>query len=286
MKKVKAIVRPAAPHWVGNGFPVQTIFSYDRFAEALSPFLLLDYAKSTEFPGDGVKRGVGEHPHRGFETVTIVYEGELAHKDSSGEGGIIRAGDVQWMTAGAGILHEEFHSTRFSQQGGPLQMVQLWVNLPRQHKMMQPRYQAIEKADIPVVLLPDDVGTLRVIAGNYEGTAGSAETVSPLNVFDVQLKPGGQMRLDIPEGWNNAVIVLDGSVRVNGSASLKPSTMALLEREGGEVVLHAEHQSQILILSGEPIDEPVVGHGPFVMNSAQEISQAFADYSQGRFASE
>ncbi|MEL7797941.1 pirin family protein [Idiomarina loihiensis] len=284
MKKVKAIVGAATPHWVGNGFPVQTIFSYDRFAEELSPFLLLDYAKPTEFPGDGVKRGVGEHPHRGFETVTIVYEGELAHKDSSGAGGVIRAGDVQWMTAGAGILHEELHSARFSQQGGPLQMVQLWVNLPRQHKMMPPRYQSIEKTDIPVVLLPDDAGILRVIAGDYGDTSGSAETVSPLNVFDIQLKPGGQMHLDIPEGWSNAVIVLDGTVRVNGSAPLEPSTMALLERGGQEVVLTAERQSQILILAGEPIDEPVVGHGPFVMNSAQEISQAFADYSQGRFA--
>lgn len=285
MKKVKTIVRPAAPHWVGNGFPVQTIFSYDRYAKEMSPFLLLDYAKPTEFPGDGVKRGVGEHPHRGFETVTIVYEGELAHKDSSGESGIIRAGDVQWMTAGAGILHEEFHSEHFSQKGGPLQMVQLWVNLPRQHKMMPPRYQAIERSDIPTVLLPDDAGSLRVIAGNYGDTAGAAKTVSPLNVLDARLKPGGQMSLDIPRGWNSAVIVLDGAVSVNGSTPLEPSTMTLLEREGVEVTLVAEHQSQVLILSGEPIDEPVVGHGPFVMNSDQEILQAFADYSQGRFAS-
>lgn len=283
MKNINAIVKPPAPHWVGNGFPVQTIFSYVRFAEALSPFLLLDYAKPTEFPGDGVKRGVGEHPHRGFETVTIVYEGELAHKDSSGEGGVIRAGDVQWMTAGAGILHEEFHSARFSQTGGPLQMVQLWVNLPQQHKMTRPRYQAIEKAEIPTVALPDNAGTLRVIAGDYGDTAGPATTVSPLKVLDVRLNPGGQMRLDLPDGWNSAAIVLSGTVSVNDSTPLEPSTMAILERDGNKVTLQAEHQSQVLILAGEPLNEPVVGHGPFVMNTTEEISQAFADYSQGRF---
>lgn len=285
MKSITGIVKAPPPHWVGNGFPVRSLFSYQSQAAQMSPFLLLDYAGPMHFPAGGSRRGVGEHPHRGFETVTIVYRGEVEHRDSSGQGGVIGPGDVQWMTAGAGILHEEFHSERFSRSGGDLQMVQLWVNLPRADKMTTPGYQGISHQDIPEVPLANGAGTVRPIAGEFEGRKGPARTFSPMNVWDMRLSAGGYTRLDPPPGWTTAVVVLEGSVRVNSSDPVTDASMVLLSRSGSGVELYAETPSLVLLLSGAPISDPIVGHGPFVMNSKAEILQAFDDFEKGRFGS-
>ncbi|NAW84635.1 pirin family protein [Vibrio sp. V43_P6S15P86] len=283
MKSIYGIIKAPSFHWVGNGFPVRSLFSYQNQAAQMSPFLLLDYAGPMRFPADGVKRGVGEHPHRGFETVTIVYRGEVEHRDSTGKGGIIGSGDVQWMTAGAGIMHEEFHSSTFSQNGGDLQMVQLWVNLPKVDKMTPPNYQAITKADIPEVSLANNVGTLRPIAGHFDGHQGPVNTFSPMHVWDLRLNAGGQTQFDLPQGWTTAVVVLEGEVCVNSSDPVSDGNMVLLSRQNSGVKLHTSQNSLVLLLSGEPINEPIVGHGPFVMNTKKEILHAFEDLQRGQF---
>lgn len=283
MKKILGIYSNNSSHWVGDGFPVRTLFSDNTVGSHLSPFLMLDYAGPTQFTPTSRKRGVGQHPHRGFETVTIVYEGELEHKDSSGGGGSIGPGDVQWMTAGAGILHEEFHSRSFAKNGGTLEMVQLWVNLPAKDKMTPPRYQTVVSTDIPTVALPDDAGSVRVIAGDYEGQKGPALTFTPMDVWDVRLNKGHTTRFTLPAGRSLALVVLRGEVLVNGDDSVGVAQLALLGREGTEVQLDGVSDATILLLSGEPIDEPVVAHGPFVMNTAEEIHQAVRDFNSGRF---
>ncbi|MFA5493472.1 MAG: pirin family protein [Porticoccaceae bacterium] len=283
MKKILGIYSAPRPHWVGDGFPARSLFSYDSHGKQLSPFLLLDYAGPMEFTPTATPRGVGRHPHRGFETVTIVYSGEVAHRDSTGEGGVIGPGDVQWMTAGAGILHEEFHSPAFSRSGGVLEMVQLWVNLPARDKMAAPGYQAIFDRNIPVAELPNGAGTVRVIAGEFSGHAGPARTFTPMNVWDLRLTQGGYSAVTLPAGWIGAAIVLRGEVRINGSAIVRETQMAVLDREGGDLSLEASSDATVLLLSGEPIDEPIVGHGPFVMNTQQEIVQAISDFNSGRF---
>jgi redox-sensitive bicupin YhaK (pirin superfamily) len=270
-------------HWVGDGFPVRSLFSYQSHGKSLSPFLLLDRAGPAEFQPAPTPRGVGPHPHRGFETVTIVYRGEVAHRDSTGQGGVIGPGDVQWMTAGSGILHEEFHSEGFTRSGGPLDMVQLWVNLPARHKMTPPRYQAILSQDIPVVSLPDDAGTLRVIAGDYAGNTGPAHTFSPLSVCDVQLRAGHGAELTAAEGWNTALIVLHGTVQVNGDAIAREAQLVVLSSEGRGLQVEANTDSTLLLLSGEPINEPIAGYGPFVMNTQAEILAAIQDFRNGQF---
>ncbi len=285
MKKVLGIYSSPRPHWVGNGFPVRSLFSYDTLGQHVSPFLLLDYAGPAEFKPAGTpgeRRGVGTHPHRGFETVTIVYKGEVAHQDSTGSGGVIGPGDVQWMTAASGILHEEFHSPAFTQQGGTLEMVQLWVNLPGKDKMAAPRYQGIVDAQIPSVALPHEAGSVRVIAGNYEGAPGPAQTFTPINVWDVRLGRDKEAALALPPGHTAAVVVLHGTVLVNGEV-LREAQMALLEREGDGLRLEANSDAVLLVLSGEPINEPIVGHGPFVMNTQAEIATAINDFNAGRF---
>ncbi len=284
MKKVINIASAPRPHWVGDGFPVRSLFSYHSHGKQLSPFLLLDYAGPAEFAASWRPPGVGSHPHRGFETVTIVYQGEVAHRDSTGNGGVIGPGDVQWMTAGAGILHEEFHSDAFTHSGGALEMVQLWVNLPANDKMTPPAYQAIVSNDIPVVALPDDAGTLRVIAGEYDGHAGPAHTFTPMQVWDMNLKQGGASEFTLPEGWNTALIVLHGTVLVNGDSVTREAQMVLLASAGSKVAIEANSDAVVLLLSGEPINEEIVGHGPFVMNSQAEIMQAIDDFNSGRFA--
>lgn len=283
MKKVLGVYSAPRPHWVGDGFPVRSMFSYDSHGKQLSPFLLLDHAGPVDFNPAKKPRGVGQHPHRGFETVTIVYKGEVAHRDSTGQGGLIGPGDVQWMTAGAGILHEEFHSEEFTRTGGAMEMVQLWVNLPAKDKMTAPGYQAIRNADIPVVALPDQAGAVRVIAGSFDGHAGPAHTYSSMNVWDLRLAQGGVTELALPDGWNSALIVLHGTVLVNGETVSRESQMVLLDASGSKVALEANNDAVVLLLSGEPIDEPIVGHGPFVMNSEEEIVQAFTDFKNGRF---
>lgn len=283
MKRVLGVYSPPRPHWVGDGFPVRSIFSYYSHGKQLSPFLLLDYAGPAEFPPANQPRGVGQHPHRGFETVTIVYQGEVAHRDSTGQGGVIGPGDVQWMTAGAGILHEEFHSEAFTRSGGALEMAQLWVNLPARDKRTPPGYQAIFAQDIPAVPLPDGAGTVRVIAGEYAGQKGPAKTFSPLHVWDLRLTEGGVSELTVPEGWNTALVVLRGTVLVNGEEIARAAQMVLLDPAGHSFSIEANGDAVALLLSGEPIDEPIVGHGPFVMNSQAEIAQAIADFNGGRF---
>lgn len=281
-KKLLSIQRSTDRHWVGDGFPVRTLFSYQNLGPELSPFLLLDYAGPLEFAPTSKRRGVGEHPHRGFETVTIVYAGEVEHRDSAGGGGNIGPGDVQWMTAASGLVHEEFHGREFAQRGGPLEMVQLWVNLPAKDKLATPRYQGILNEQIPIVPLPDDRGSVRVIAGEFAGVKGPAKTFTPIHVWDLRLSGGQQTDIVVPDGYTTALVVLKGAVRVNGAEVIEAAEVGLFERAGRTLRLHGMQDSTALLLSGEPIDEPIVGSGPFVMNTPQEIRQAMADYQSGK----
>lgn len=271
-------------HWVGNGFPVRSLFSYNSLGAQISPFLLLDYAGPHYFEPTSDRRGVCQHPHRGFETVTIVYDGEVEHRDSVGNGGIIGPGDVQWMTAAGGILHEEYHSPAFAKTGGPFRMIQLWVNLPARDKMAPGAYQGIRNADIPVVDLPGNRGNIRVIAGDFGGTKGPARTFTPINLWDVKLVRDANDTLDLPEGHTAMLVVLTGRVTVNGAEGVGEAEMILLDRVGSSVSVHADGDAAFLVLTGEPIDEPIFGHGPFVMNTEAEIRQALNDYKSGRFA--
>jgi redox-sensitive bicupin YhaK (pirin superfamily) len=282
-KKVLSTSSAPDRHWVGDGFPVHGMFGYTGDTKRISPFLLLDYAAPTRFEPTTKRRGVGEHPHRGFETVTIVYDGEVEHRDSTGGGGVIGRGDVQWMTAGSGIVHQEFHSEKYAKAGGPFEMVQLWVNLPAKDKMAPPGYQPITDAQIPAVSLPGEAGSVRVIAGEYGGREGPARTFTPMNVWDVRLDAGKIAELAQPEGWTAQVVVLAGTVQVNGDTILRAAQMATLSTEGGGVSIEANNEAKILLLAGEPIDEPVVGYGPFVMNTREEIVQAIDDFNGGKF---
>ncbi|HEY1929195.1 MAG TPA: pirin family protein [Caulobacteraceae bacterium] len=284
MKKMLGRYGNESGHWVGDGFPVRSLFSYDRMGRQLSPFLLLDYAGPHAFTPTEKRRGVGSHPHRGFETVTLVYEGEVEHRDSTGGGGVIGPGDVQWMTAGAGIIHEEFHSDAFARAGGPMRMIQLWVNLPAKDKMVRPAYQPILAGDIPTVELPDGAGAARIIAGRFGETAGPARTFTPVNVWDVRLNEGAQARLPLPEGHTAMVVVLSGRVAADRDQVASAAQMLLLDRAGEGALLTARCDATLLVLTGEPIDEPIVGYGPFVMNSEAEIRQAVDDFNSGRFA--
>jgi redox-sensitive bicupin YhaK (pirin superfamily) len=283
MKTILGVYSNPNRHWVGDGFPVRSLFSYNSLGGQVSPFLLLDYAGPWVFDPAKSPRGVGQHPHRGFETVTIVYDGEVAHRDSTGQGGIIGPGDVQWMTAGGGILHEEFHSPGFTAAGGPFRMVQLWVNLPAKDKMAAPGYQSITSADIPVVELPDGAGKVRVIAGAFDGAKGPARTFTPVNAWDVRLNRDADLALDLPEGHTAMLVVLTGHVTVGGSQPAGEAEMVLLGRDGAGIDVHADGDATVLVLTGEPIDEPIVGYGPFVMNSRTEIEQAIDDFNSGRF---
>jgi quercetin 2,3-dioxygenase len=282
MKNVIAIHGNNSAHWVGDGFPVRTLFSYQSMGEELSPFLMLDYASPAAFPPSAQAKGVGPHPHRGFETVTIVYKGELAHKDSAGNSGTIGPGDVQWMTAGAGILHEEMHSAQFTQQGGMLSMAQLWVNLPASQKMTPPGYQAIEAERIPCIQFENDQGTARLIAGKHAGRSGPAKTHTAMQVWDLQIKKGAVISLPAPNHWTAALAILQGQVKTDkglaGDASLITYSQA-----GSGIELVASQDTHALFLSGEPIREPMVGYGPFVMNTKAEIAQAIDDFNSGQF---
>ncbi len=283
MKKVLGIYSSARPHWVGDGFPVRTLFSHHSHGQHVSPFLMLDYAGPAQFAPVPQSRGVGQHPHRGFETVTIVYQGEVEHLDSTGSGGLIGPGDVQWMTAGSGILHEEFHSKDFTENGGTLEMVQLWVNLPAKDKSAAPGYQSVLNRDIPCVSLPGDVGRVRVIAGEFLGKRGPAHTFTPMDVWDLRLNQGGITKLDQIEGRNTLLVVLRGTVVVNDNHAAHEAQLVVLGREGTAVSLEAQTDATVLLLSGDAIDEPVVAQGPFVMNTKEEIQQALADFNSGRF---
>lgn len=283
MKKILGVHSAPRSHWVGDGFHVRSLFSYDGLGKQLSPFLLLDYAAPSQFTPAAKPRGVGEHPHRGFETVTIVYQGELEHRDSTGSGGRIGPGDVQWMTAASGILHEEFHSQQFTKSGGMMEMVQLWVNLPAKDKSAAPGYQTLLDKDIPSVELADDAGRVRVIAGDFQGHRGPARTFTPIDVWDVRLNQGRSAQLSVSDGHTLALIVLHGIVQVNGAQIAREAQMVVFDRSGTDFSVDANDDATVLVLSGAPIDEPVVGYGPFVMNSEVEIVRAIEDFNSGRF---
>lgn len=282
-KKLIGTYGPGSSHWVGDGFPVRNLFPSNGIQLEVSPFLMLDYAGPQYFKPAPQPRGVGEHPHRGFETVTIAYQGSVGHRDSAGNSGVIYPGDVQWMTAASGVLHEEMHEAEFTKNGGIFEMIQLWVNLPAANKMSKPGYQAITREQIPTVDFATG-GHARVIAGSLNGSQGPARTFTPLNVWDVNLKAGEQVELPVPEGHNTAVVLRKGDVEVNEAGKLSgEARIAVLGREGSTVVLKATADSQLLLLSGEPINEPVASYGPFVMNTREEIMQAVDDFRSGRF---
>jgi redox-sensitive bicupin YhaK (pirin superfamily) len=282
-KKVSGILRNNQMHWVGDGFPVRTLFAYSRQGNDISPFLMLDYGKG-EFPPTTERKGVGEHPHRGFETVTIVYEGSVEHRDSGGGGGAIGRGDVQWMTAASGVVHEEFHGQEFAKTGGQFEMAQLWVNLPAKDKMNTPRYQEVLDKQIPKVVLPRDAGTVRVIAGEFNGHKGPAKTYSRLNVWDVRLQPGGVVDFAVEDGDTVILPIFGGTVRINDSEDVQASEAALFEQTGNSFRVEntGTDEVKVLFLSGAPLNEPIAGYGPFVMNTQEEIYQAMKDYQSGK----
>ncbi len=281
MKNILSIHRQGEGHWVGDGFPVHTIFHYQEHPE-LSPFLLLDHAGPADFEAADKQRGVGWHPHRGFETVTVVFDGEVDHEDTAGNGGRIGTGDVQWMTAGAGLLHKEFHSVDFSRRGGRFEVLQLWVNLPAKSKMTPPGYQGILDKDIPAVRLDNEAGTVRVIAGEFGGAKGPARTFTPINLLDVRLHAGKSVRLSLTEGYTASLYVLSGEVLLNGNEKAAGTELVVLDRKGDKIMIEAASDAMLLVMNGEPIDEPVSGYGPFVMNTPQQIREAFKDFHAGR----
>ena len=282
MKEVLGIYHPGSTHMVGDGFPVRNLFPSNDLDRVVDPFLMLDYAGPREFAGTEHPRGVGEHPHRGFETVTIMYEGAVAHRDSAGNAGVIGPGDVQWMTAASGVVHEELHETEWAKQGGRFHAIQLWVNLPQTHKMSSPQYQTLSNADIPSVALEGGAGTLRVIAGAFQGQRGPARTFTPVELYDLQLRAGRRLEFVVPEGYGTSVFVLQGGVSVNGAATAGEAALVVLKREGSLVLIEASQESRVLIMSGKPIEEPIARYGPFVMNTKAEIIQAVEDYQAGR----
>ncbi|MDK9430119.1 pirin family protein [Gallibacterium anatis] len=285
MRKVKNIYQENQAHWVGDGFLVQPLFSHMGEDRGTNPFLMLDYAAPQYYePNSRTPRGVGQHPHKGFETVTIAYQGEVEHRDSSGGGGVIKAGDVQWMTAGAGIIHQEFHSEAFSRRGGMFEMVQLWVNLPRKDKNVPAHYQHLAKENIPVVAFADNAGYARIIAGNFAGIQGAAKTYTKMNVWDMVINAGCEVEIEIPESQSLSMVVLRGKATFNHNEQASAGQLVNFERSAGKVTITAaDEELKILLLAGEPIEEPVVGYGPFVMNSFEEIRQAVNDFNAGKF---
>ncbi|WP_316770833.1 pirin family protein [Pedobacter frigiditerrae] len=282
VKQVSAVLSPAAPHMVGDGFRVHNFFP-SGYKLNMSPFYMLDYNAKIEFSARNEPRGVGVHPHRGFETVTIAYHGAVAHHDSAGNSGIIYPGDVQWMTAASGILHKEYHEENFSKKGGLFQMVQLWVNLPAKDKMSKPKYQGITQSDIQKFVLPENGGTIEVIAGDYNGTKGSVSTFTPIEMYNARLNHGSKVDFNFPANFNTGFVIIEGSVKVNGLEIAKTDQFIHFKNDGENIELEALENCVILILSGEPIDEPIVAYGPFLMNKPEEIQQALADYNEGKF---
>ncbi|ULA69082.1 MAG: Short-chain dehydrogenase [Nitrospira sp.] len=281
-KELVGVYQAGSHHMVGDGFPVRNMIPGAGVEEQLSPFLMLDYMGPEEFPPTTSRLGVGEHPHRGFETVTIMYHGKVAHRDSTGSGGVIGPGDVQWMTAASGVVHEELHEKEFAEKGGLLEGVQLWVNLPKAFKMTAPRYQTLLSSEIPAVNIGEGAGRLRVIAGEFRGVTGPAKTFSPVHLYDLHLAAGHRIELDLPEGFNSSLFVLHGQVLVNGSQTVGEVEIGLFGQRGERVVLEAKQDATMLVLSGEPIAEPVARYGPFVMNTRDEIIQAVQDYQAGK----
>lgn len=282
VKEVAAILNPPTPHMVGDGFRVHNFFP-GGYKINMCPFFMLDYNAKIEFSARNEPRGVGVHPHRGFETVTIAYQGAVAHHDSAGNSGIIYPGDVQWMTAASGILHKEYHEQEFSKKGGAFQMVQLWVNLPAKYKMSQPKYQGVKQTELQKFELPNNSGIIEVIAGNYKGKAGSVSTFSLIEMYNARLNENAKIIFDFPANFNTGFIVIEGQVSINGNETATSNQMIYFNNEGELIELTAIQNSIVLVLSGEPINEPIASYGPFLMNTTEEIEQAIADYNSGKF---
>ena len=282
-KQIEMVLAPKQPHFVGDGFRVHNFIpsGYGLTMERMDPFIMLDYASRYHFPPTGKPKGVGVHPHRGFETVTIAYKGSVAHHDSAGGGGEIKEGDVQWMTAASGVLHKEYHAESFCATGGDFQMVQLWVNLPAKDKMSTPKYQAIENSNIPKIKV--DGGIVEVIAGSYQDHQGAASTFTPVNMLNAKLTSGGSAEFIFPSNHNTCILVIEGEVILNNTEDVPLDHLALFKNEGESFTIKASQDSIVLILSGEPINEPIAAHGPFVMNTREQIMEAFQDYELGKF---
>lgn len=284
-KTVELIARPREPHFVGDGFRVHNFIpsGFHLDMQRMSPFILLDYNSTYTFPPSDHPRGVGVHPHKGFETVTIAYKGKVAHHDSSGGGGVIGEGDVQWMTAAKGVLHKEYHDKEWSKKGGDFQMVQLWVNLPAKAKQTEPKYQAIKYGDIHRHELQNGAGIIEVIAGEYQGTAGTASTFTPVHMFNAKLNKDGKAEFNFPAAYNTALLVIEGEIIINGGEVVPTDHLALMANDGDNFEVLATEDSVVLVLSGEPIDEPIAAQGPFVMNTREELIEAFDDFKNGKF---
>lgn len=284
-KKVEMVMKPRAPHFVGDGFRVHNFIpsGYGLTMQRMDPFIMLDYNSKFHFPATDKPKGVGVHPHRGFETVTIAYQGKVAHHDSSGGGGVIGEGDVQWMTAASGVLHKEYHEKEWSKKGGDFQMVQLWVNLPAKDKMSAPKYQSLVNKDIQRYVLENGQGEIEVIAGEYKGVKGSASTFSSVHLYNARLKSGGSAEFSLPAENNTALLVIEGSVKVNDGEHVPTDYFVLMENEGEDITVEAQEDAVVLVLSGEPIGEPIAARGPFVMNTNEELAQAVRDFNMGKF---
>jgi len=284
-RTVELVASPRAPHFVGDGFRVHNFIpsGYRMDMQRMDPFILMDYNSTYAFPPTDKPKGVGVHPHRGFETVTIAYKGKIAHHDSSGGGGIIGEGDIQWMTAASGVLHKEYHEEAWSKTGGDFQMVQLWVNLPKKDKMSAPKYQAIQHKDINRYVLKDNSGVIEVIAGHYKDTVGAASTFTPINMLNAKLNKGGKALFKFPEHYNTLLLVLEGNIIINGTEKTPTDHLALMANDGENFEIEATDDAVVLVLSGEPINEPIAAHGPFVMNTKEELQEAFNDFNQGKF---
>ena len=285
IKNVEVVIPPNKPHFVGDGFRVHGFIpgKHPLSMKRMSPFLLLDYNAKVNFPPSETPRGVGVHPHRGFETVTIAYKGKVAHHDSSGGGGVISEGDVQWMTAASGILHKEFHEEGYSKKGGDFQMVQLWVNLPSKDKMSEPKYQAIKNEEMTKLELKNNEGTLEIIAGSYGDSKGTATTFTPINLFNAHLKKGANISFSFAESENTALLVIEGNITVNNTDKAPTDHFVLFTNHGEDFTIQADENALVLVLSGQPIDEPIASYGPFVMNTDEEIMQAVKDFQNGKF---
>jgi len=284
-KSIQQILPPPAPHMVGDGFRVHNFFpsGYDMHIARMSPFFLMDYNSKVDFPGTDAPRGVGVHPHRGFETVTIAYHGKVAHHDSAGNSGVISEGDVQWMTAASGVLHKEYHEKEYAKKGGLFQMVQLWVNLPAKDKMSKPKYQGITNEQMGKYNLPDNGGVVEVIAGEYSGVKGPAFTFTPIEMYNARLNKGAKLTLNLPENFNTGILVVEGKVKVNNTEDAPADHFVLFKNDGETIELEALEDSVLLVLSGEPINEPIAPYGPFLMNTKEELVQAYEDFNSGKF---
>jgi redox-sensitive bicupin YhaK (pirin superfamily) len=284
-KQVKAVLPPPSFHMVGDGFRVHNFFPSLPLigTDGMSPFFLMDYGSKWNVPPSEKQKGVGVHPHRGFETVTIAYSGKVAHHDSAGNSGVIGEGDVQWMTAGGGVLHKEYHEKEFSRKGGIFQMVQLWVNLPAKFKMTPPKYQAIENKDMAKFQLGDNQGVIEIIAGEFNGMKGPAFTFTPVNLFNARLRENARVEFSFPEKFNTGLLIIEGKVKVNDENDATEDEFIFFENKGERIMLEALEPSVVLVLSGKPLNEPIASYGPFVMNTDAEIKQAYQDFYDGKF---